>query len=71
MIKRLLNPLEGKDGQLSIRRILAFAFSIDMILEFPKMTDGQTWTFACLIAGLLGLTTWQNMKENLDKSKNE
>ncbi len=58
--------VEGNDGNLSIRRVMAFAVLAGMIryAEIHESPDAMVMSvYAGLIAGLLALTTWQNLKE--------
>lgn len=58
--------VEGKDGQLSIRRVMAWAVLAGMIryVEVHQTPDAMVMSvYAGLIAGLLALTTYQNIKE--------
>lgn len=66
-----LRPLwEGKDNKPSIRRIFAFAFLVGIIRMIEKSyvkdctinTEALMWLCTTLLV-LLGLTTWQNLKE--------
>lgn len=64
----------GNDGKVSLRAILAIAFSIDFIRNLShaiwkwdagRSMEGLSLTLgieAGLIVGLLGLTTYQNMQ---------
>lgn len=76
-IKRIFKYLEpawsGNDGKVSLRAILAIAFSIDFIRNLShaiwkwdagRSLEGLSLTLgieAGLIVGLLGLTTYQNL----------
>lgn len=67
----LYELLCGKDSKLSLRKVLAVLFSgalIHMgILHIVRCTNVQEafiWAFVSLIVALLGLTTWQNLKDN-------
>lgn len=73
-MKKIINYLrpiwEGNDGKPSIRRILALVFAAGLIhLSILHITSCQTvqeafiWGFISLIVALLGLTTFQNLKE--------
>jgi len=67
LINYILHMVEGKDGQLSIRRVMAWAVLAGMIryVEVHDTPDAMVMSiYAGLIAGLLTLTTWQNVKEN-------
>lgn len=71
----------GKDDQISIRRVLAIAFSIDYITNnfyaIHHWNDNSSFAElssllmieAGLIAALLALTTWQTINSN-DRSNN-
>lgn len=68
----------GKDGQISIRRFLALVFSAGLIhlsfLHISKCREVQEafiWGFISLIVALLGLTTWQNLKDNFKNNNND
>ena len=77
MIRRFFKYIEpiwlGAHDQISIRRVLALAFSIDFIMNesyaVRHWVNGQDFgqlssvlmIEAGLIAALLALTTWQNM----------
>lgn len=65
-IRYILAMVEGKDGQLSIRRVMAWAVLAGMIryVEVHQTPDAMVMSvYAGLIAGLLALTTYQNIKE--------
>lgn len=65
-IRYILAMVEGKDGQLSIRRVMAWAVLAGMIryVEMKENPDAMVMSvYAGLIAGLLALTTYQNIKE--------
>ena len=58
--------VEGKDGQLSIRRVMAWAVLTGMIryVEMRESPDAMVMSVSAgLIAALLALTTWQNVKQ--------
>lgn len=62
----ILAMVEGNDGQLSIRRVMAWAVLAGMIryVEVHQTPDAMVMSvYAGLIAGLLALTTYQNIKE--------
>lgn len=77
MFKRIFRYFEpawtGNDGKVSLRALLAIAFSIDFIRNLnyaitkwseTKSLEGLSLTLgieAGLIVGLLGLTTYQNL----------
>lgn len=66
LISYILAMVEGKDGQLSIRRVMAWAVLAGMIryVEVHETPDAMVMSvYAGLIAGLLALTTYQNIKE--------
>lgn len=70
-IRYILAMVEGKDGQLSIRRVMAWAVLAGMIryVEMKESPDAMVMSvYAGLIAGLLTLTTWQNVKENKENT---
>jgi hypothetical protein len=59
--------VEGKDGQLSIRRVMAWAVLAGMIryVEIQENPDAMVMSvYAGLIAAMLALTTFQNIKDN-------
>lgn len=63
-IFKYLEPIwTGKDEKPSIRRLLSLYFSILFTLEVIKKTTQSDvlWVIAALIAGLLSLTTFQNV----------
>lgn len=80
MIKRFFKYIEpiwlGANDQISIRRVLALAFSIDFIMNesyaVRHWVNGEDFgqlssvlmIEAGLIAALLTLTTWQNLNNN-------
>lgn len=84
MIKRFFKYIEpiwlGSKDQVSIRRVLAIAFSIDFILNesyaVRHWSEGQDlgqlssvlMIEAGLIAALLTLTTWQNINKTNPQS---
>lgn len=64
-----VNPLyiiTGKDGQLSIRRIISLAafVKVAFIIDCSTCTSEYLYTLAGLVLIPLGLTTWQNTKPN-------
>ena len=66
LINYFLAMVEGSDGKLSIRRVMAFAVLAGMVryAEIHESPDAMVMSvYAGLIAGLLALTTWQNLKE--------
>lgn len=65
-INYILKMVEGADGQLSIRRVMAWAVLAGMIryVEVHETPDAMVMSvYAGLIAALLTLTTWQNIKQ--------
>lgn len=67
----------SKDGQLSIRRVLAVVFAgalvhmgILHITTCKEVQEAFIWAFVSLIVALLGLTTWQNLKDNFPNNNN-
>lgn len=79
MFRRLFNYLKpiwsGRDEKPSIRRLLSLYFSLIFTIEVLKEnTQSEVlWVIAALIAGLLSLTTFQNVSvlkgnnNNIDK----
>lgn len=66
LVDYILKMVEGKDGQLSIRRVMAWAVLAGMIryVEAHESPDAMVMSvYAGLIASLLTLTTWQNVKQ--------
>ena len=66
LLNYILAMVEGNDGQLSIRRVMAWAVLAGMIryVEVHETPDAMVMSvYAGLIAGLLALTTYQNIKE--------
>lgn len=66
LVDYILKMVEGKDGQLSIRRVMAWAVLAGMIryVEVHENPDAMVMSiYAGLIAALLTLTTWQNVKQ--------
>lgn len=57
--------IEGSDGKPSIRRLMSIAVLFGLIRHVEKCPDNAEVAFvlASLIAALLALTTWQNLKE--------
>jgi hypothetical protein len=60
----------GKDGQIFIRRFLAVVFSAALIHLYifhitnnKEVQEAFIWGFISMIVALLGLTTWQNLKD--------
>jgi len=58
----ILEIFLGADKHWSIRRVLAFAGFIRFI-SYSGEVEAYIWALASLIAALLGLTTWQNIKQ--------
>lgn len=59
-----IKPLwENRYGQVSLRAVLAIALTYDFIWHKNPMSDGAIQTEAILIAGLLGLTMFQNIQD--------
>jgi hypothetical protein len=73
--REIHHSLSGKDGRLSIRRVLAVFFSLGFMQYINKcsdVTDAIIWAFVVLISGLLTLTTGQNIGETFsNKFKKE
>jgi len=65
LLNYFLHMVEGKDGRLSIRRVMAFLVLGGLIRHVEKCPDNAEVAFvlASLIAALLALTTWQNLKD--------
>ena len=65
-MKRFLHIFKGKDGEYSLRRLMAVAVLLGLIrhVETCPDNDGVAMVLASLIAALLTLTTWQNIKTN-------
>jgi hypothetical protein len=75
-IKGIRQMVSGKDGQLSLRRMLALIFSIDFVYNlhyiFRYWQPGNSYADASmifgieagLIAALLSLTTYNNIATN-------
>lgn len=60
----------GIDGRISIRRFLAMVFAVDLISlsiihikDCKPVQEAFIWGFISMIVALLGLTTWQNLKD--------
>ena len=70
MLKRLFEYLKpiwtGEDEKPSIRRLLSLYFAVIFSIEvFKDNTQSEVlWVIAALIAGLLSLTTFQNISLN-------
>lgn len=66
LIRYILGMVEGADGQLSIRRVMAFLVLFGLIRHTEKCPENAEVAFvlASLIAALLALTTFQNMQKN-------
>lgn len=78
--RHIHDALSGKDGKISLRRVLAVFFSLGLLhMALTHMFSGRTiqddfiWAFVSLIFGLLSITTGQNIAEsfNLKKKKDE
>jgi len=69
LIRYLLHMVEGKDGQLSIRRVMAFLVLFGLIRQVEKCPENAEVAFvlASLIGALLALTTIQNMQKPKDE----
>lgn len=72
LINYLLSPLEGKDGKLSIRRLLAVGFFYGMVryvekaYGFEKPIDSEVlWTFGLLICIMCGIVTMDNIVDKI------
>lgn len=61
-IRQLFQLVQGKDGNLSLRRIMAVWFALILSTSFENMTDTTVYTFAGIILILLGLTTMQTIE---------
>jgi len=67
LVNYILHMVEGKDGQLSIRRFMAMMTFVGLIryVEERETPDPMAMSvYVGLIAALLALTTWQNSKDN-------
>jgi hypothetical protein len=71
ILNYFLNMVEGKDGQLSIRRVMAFLVLFGLIRQVEKCPENADVAFvlASLIAALLALTTFQNMQKPKDEAQ--
>ena len=74
--KHTHDALAGKDGKISLRRVLAVFFSLGfmhMVLfhTFKGRTiqEALIWAFVSLIVGLTGITTGQNIAESFNSKK--
>ena len=57
-----LQPLiEGNDGNISIKNVIAIAMSIAFIINMNRSTEGILGITAGLIAALLGLQVYNNL----------
>ena len=72
----LLAPLEGADGKLSIRRLLAVGFFYGMVryveksYGFEKPIDSEVlWTFGILICIMCGIVTVDKVLEKIPTIK--
>lgn len=65
LINYFLAMVEGSDGKLSIRRVMAFLVLGGLIRHTEKCPENAEVAFvlASLIAALLALTTWQNLQD--------
>jgi hypothetical protein len=67
LLNYLLHPLEGNDGKLSLRSIMAVAFLLGCIRYIERMgcdvSGDVLMVFGVIIGGFCGLKTWQNIKE--------
>jgi len=77
LIKEVHHSLSGKDGRLSIRRLLGLMFSIGFIhlsllhiFKCRSVQEAFIWAYVALILGMFGITTTQNILEKI-KNKNE
>lgn len=61
----ILAMVEGSDGRLSIRRVMAFLVLGGLIRHVEKCPDNSEVAFvlSSLIAALLALTTFQNIQD--------
>lgn len=80
-LKKVVNDLYfmfcSKDNKLSIRKVLATLFSAGLlhmsilhITNCREVQEAFIWGFISLIVALLGLTTWQNLKDNHNSNSN-
>lgn len=77
LAKEIHHSLSGKDGRLSIRRLLGLLFSIGFIhlsllhiFKCRSVQEAFIWAYVALILGMFGITTTQNILEKI-KEKNE
>ena len=65
-----LKMVEGSDGNLSIRRVMAFLVLFGLIRHTEKCPENAEVAFvlASLIAALLALTTWQNLQDKKEEA---
>lgn len=63
-MKKLLHIFQGNDGEYSLRRIMSVVVLFGLIKHVETCPDneGVAMVLASLIAALLALTTWQNVK---------
>jgi hypothetical protein len=72
------HSLSGKDGRLSIRRVLGLMFSIGFIhlsllhiFKCRSVQEAFIWAYVALILGMFGITTTQNIMDKINGKKNE
>jgi hypothetical protein len=70
LINYFLAMVEGSDGKLSIRRVMAFLVLFGLIRHTEKCPENAEVAFvlASLIAALLALTTWQNLQDKKEEA---
>lgn len=72
LLTNIYNLFCGKDGQLSIRRIMAAgAFWRFIALDCQTPAQDYIWALVFLIGAMLGMTTYQNMKMNSTPTTND
>jgi hypothetical protein len=71
LINYFLAMVEGSDGKLSIRRVMAFLVLFGLIRQVESCPENGDVCFvlASLIAALLALTTFQNMQKPKDEGQ--
>lgn len=76
--KDIRHLFEGKDGRLSIRRVLgtiAFFTFIYIILfsviRCKNIQEAILWSLVALIGGFFTMTTLQNISDKINKSDTE
>lgn len=71
VLRYILGSLEGPDGVLSIRRVLAVFFSVVFFVYITgaNPAEGIATVISLLIIGLLGITTAQNVFNDFFKTK--